>query len=239
MSNLFNQLQAVILLKFIFAHLLSDFFLQPHSWVLDKEAKKIKSIKLLFHILITFCAVWIFSRNLFVSLFIGFTHYGIDLWKVYTKSRNIKVFIIDQILHLIILIISWLYLINGFEQFLDLSKDIFADFKTWAILTVYLFCTFPLGIIIGLATKKWRDEIEINKKDSLNEAGKWIGIFERMLILTFVINNQYEAIGFLIAAKALLRFRESDLKLTEYVLIGTLISFTITILLGIFVKMVL
>ena len=90
-----------------------------------------------------------------------------------------------------------------------------------------------------MATKKWRDEIEINKKDSLNEAGKWIGIFERMLILTFVINNQYEAIGFLIAAKALLRFRESDLKLTEYVLIGTLISFTITILLGIFVKMVL
>jgi hypothetical protein len=63
--------------------------------------------------------------------------------------------------------------------------------------------------------------------------------FERILILTFIINNQYEPIGFLIAAKALLRFKESDLKRTEYVLIGTLISFTLTISIGILVKMVL
>jgi hypothetical protein len=42
----------------------------------------------------------------------------------------------------------------------------------------------------------------------------------------------------LIAAKALLRFKESDLKRTEYVLIGTLISFTLTISIGILVKMV-
>lgn len=239
MSNLFTATQALVLLKLIFAHLLTDFFLQPTNWVKDKEAKKVKSIKLLFHILLTFLVVWLFSRNFLVALFIGITHYGIDLWKVYTKDKTIKSFIYDQISHFIILIISWLYIINGYNQFSKLSISIVSDFKIWSIFTAYLFCTFPLGIFIGLATKRWRDEVNNIEAESLNEAGKWIGIFERALILTFVINNQYEAIGFLIAAKALLRFKESDLKRTEYVLIGTLISFAITILIGISVKMIL
>jgi hypothetical protein len=239
MFNLFTHLQAIVLLKLIAAHLISDYFLQPLAWVKDKETKKIKSIKLLYHIIVTFITVWLFSGKFLVSLFIGITHYGIDLWKIYNKDKTIKSFVLDQILHLAILIISWLYLINGFEQF---SKILFSsanDFKILVLVTAYIFCTFPLGIIIGLATKSWRDEITINKADSLNEAGKWIGIFERILILTFVINDHYDAIGFLIAAKAILRFKESEYKLTEYVLIGTLISFTLTILLGIMVKLVL
>jgi hypothetical protein len=53
------------------------------------------------------------------------------------------------------------------------------------------------------------------------------------------LNNQFEAIGLLIAAKALLRFQDDDLKLTEYVLIGTLLSFTMTILIGLALKEVL
>jgi Protein of unknown function (DUF3307) len=239
MSNLFTATQVLVLLKLIFAHLLTDFFLQPSSWVKDKEIKKIKSIKLLLHILLTFFIVWLFSRNLLISLFIGITHYCIDIWKIYNKDKTIKSFIFDQLFHSIILTISWLYIINGFKQFSNLSVSIFADFKTWAIFIAYIFCTIPLGILIGLATKRWREEVNTSKEESLNDAGKWIGIFERILILTFIINNQYEPIGFLIAAKALLRFKESDLKRTEYVLIGTLISFTLTISIGILVKMVL
>lgn len=239
MSNLFTHFQAIILLKLIAAHLISDYFLQPIAWVNDKESKKIKSVKLLYHIIVTFVTVWLFSGKFFISLFIGITHYGIDLWKIYNKDKNIKSFVLDQVFHLIILIISWLYLINGYEQFTKIVFTSTNNFKILVIFIAYIFCTYPLGIIIGLATKRWRDEITINQQDSLNEAGKWIGIFERILILTFVINDHYDAIGFLIAAKALLRFKESEYKLTEYVLIGTLISFTLTILVGIFLKMVL
>lgn len=238
MSNLFIAPQVIVLLKLIFAHLLTDFFLQPLSWVKEKERLKIKSIKLLYHILVTSLFAWFFSGSFLAALFIGICHYFIDLWKVYSKDKTIKSFLLDQLFHFIILIITWLYLINAFGQFLSLTENLLADFKIWAILTSYLFCSFPLGIIIGVATQRWRNQVEPNKSDSLNEAGKWIGLFERMLTLTFVLNNQYEAIGFLIAAKALLRFKDSDLKLTEYVLIGTLISFTITILMGIFLKMV-
>jgi Flp pilus assembly pilin Flp len=56
------------------------------------------------------------------------------------------------------------------------------------------------------------------------------------LILTFILIKQFEAIGFLLAAKSVFRFGdlkdESDRKRTEYILVGTLISFTITIGLG-------
>ena len=58
-----------------------------------------------------------------------------------------------------------------------------------------------------------------------------------MLTLVFVMLEQYEAIGFLLAAKSLLRFKETDTVKSEYVLVGTLLSFGIAILLGVVVKL--
>jgi hypothetical protein len=76
----------------------------------------------------------------------------------------------------------------------------------------------------------------------LAEAGKWIGIFERILIFTFVITNEYAAIGLLIAAKSILRFnetkKESARKESEYIIIGTLISFSFAILTGLLIKQI-
>ncbi len=62
-------------------------------------------------------------------------------------------------------------------------------------------------------------------------------MIERVLILTFIILNQFEAIGFLIAAKSVFRFGEikdsNQQKTAEYILIGTLLSFSLAILVGI------
>lgn len=64
-----------------------------------------------------------------------------------------------------------------------------------------------------------------------------IGWLERGLILVFVIMSQYEAIGFLIAAKSILRFSEASKgdEKSEYVLTGTLLSLAIALCLGIIV----
>ena len=61
-----------------------------------------------------------------------------------------------------------------------------------------------------------------------------IGITER--ILTLIILGQYAAIGFIMAAKSILRFKESQTQKAEYVLIGTMLSFGIAIMLGISVQ---
>ena len=80
---------------------------------------------------------------------------------------------------------------------------------------------------------KWSLE-EDNSEDSLESAGKYIGILERLFV--FILLNQWSAIGLLIAAKSVFRFgdlsRAKDRKLTEYILIGTLISFGLAIFIG-------
>jgi hypothetical protein len=65
---------------------------------------------------------------------------------------------------------------------------------------------------------------------------------EQLLIITAyvfcakpanILINQFEAVGFLIAAKSILRFRKDSVYKTEYVLIGTLLSFGIAVAFGI------
>ncbi len=71
---------------------------------------------------------------------------------------------------------------------------------------------------------------------SLISAGKIIGMVERVLILTFVLLNQFSGVGFLLAAKSVFRFgdlkEKNDHKMTEYVMLGTLLSVTITLFIG-------
>jgi len=63
--------------------------------------------------------------------------------------------------------------------------------------------------------------------DGLPGGGAWIGMLERSLILFLVLVQQFEAIGFLIAAKSILRFRtDQNRSFSETVIIGTLASFT-------------
>ena len=45
--------------------------------------------------------------------------------------------------------------------------------------------------------------------------------------------SQYEVIGFLIAAKSILRYEGVKTSKTEYVLIGSLLSFGVAIIIGI------
>jgi hypothetical protein len=117
------------------------------------------------------------------------------------------------------------------------------NYDFWLITTAYLFTIFPLAYLLGYATQRWRKDIEQNSErtaTSLSEAGKWIGVFERVLVLTFVINNHFEGIGFLIAAKSILRFNDikgdNMRKEAEYILIGTLMSFASSIIIGILVS---
>lgn len=50
------------------------------------------------------------------------------------------------------------------------------------------------------------------------------------------ISGQFEAIGFIVAAKSILRFKDTDTAKTEYVLAGTFLSFGIAILCGLMAR---
>ena len=68
--------------------------------------------------------------------------------------------------------------------------------------------------------------------------GRLIGILERAIVLTFVIRGEYGALGLVIAAKALARFRGlDDRDFAEYFLIGTLASLLHALVVGLGLRM--
>lgn len=69
-------------------------------------------------------------------------------------------------------------------------------------------------------------------KKELN-AGRIIGILERIIIFFFIIIGQFAAVGFVIAAKGVVRYKElEDRNFAEYVLIGTLMSSLLSMFTG-------
>lgn len=70
--------------------------------------------------------------------------------------------------------------------------------------------------------------------------GRAIGALERALALTLVLLGEFGAIGFIVAAKALARFKAlEDREFAEYFLIGTLASLLLALGVGVAVRLVL
>ncbi len=234
----------LILIQLLLAHLITDFILQPNSWIKHKRKYKVRSHFLVIHALIAGILSVILLQKIewwYIGVIISVTHFLIDWWKLNKEKDNLKYFLLDQFFHLLVIAIVWLFLINGFSKIIPFLQEFFNSTTALLIVGAYLIVIFPAGFLIGKATKKWQTEIgEMHKKDSLDDAGRYIGIFERILVLSFILTNNFSAIGFLIAAKSILRFSDKSesgaRKQTEYVLIGTLISFTITILIGLLVR---
>lgn len=230
----------LIALQLLLAHVLTDFLLQPTKAIKQKRKHKAKAPFLYIHSFTAGFLTYLFLQQwtgFLVPVFIMITHFGIDLWKLNKKKDNLKFFLIDQIFHLFILLLAWLYLTENFNSIIPFFETLFNSQNALILILGYLIIIFPFGFIIGKATLHWQKEIEKDDKiNSLEKAGRTIGIFERILVLTFVLTNNIAAIGFLIAAKSILRFSDKGQsggrKQTEYVLIGTLMSFALTIVVG-------
>lgn len=230
-----------VIYQWIFAHLLGDFVLQSKKMVQHKRKFRHKSWILYLHCILHASLVYLFSPNKslwLIPVIVAVSHFLIDLWKLHKKDTAFT-YIADQLLHVFVLIILWLIYYQNSNYLHAKWFQIINNKNLWIIATGYIIIVFPLAHILGFATQKWRNEIETNisrSTISLSEAGRWIGIFERILVFTFVITNHLEGIGFLITAKSILRFNDIKgnemRKEAEYVLIGTLMSFSASILAG-------
>ncbi len=231
-----------LLLRLLTAHFIADFIFQPNDWVKERAERKINSKYLYLHtfiiLILTFLAAGSFSL-VWGVLIITISHYLIDLGKSYIKKDTTTIFIIDQSLHVLIIFAFWLVYTTQYSTLTKNLTSLFNEAKLWLYIIAYLIVTLPSSVLINKFTSRWMKDIN-GSNDSLKDAGKWIGIIERVLILTFIILNQFGAIGFLIAAKSIFRFGEikssDEQKRVEYILIGTLISFSIAIFIGIVLR---
>ena len=185
-----------------------------------------------------------------VAIGVMVTHFIIDAVKSYASPTTFA-FVIDQAAHIIAAIILWALLT---QQFTPLLQHIYAiNYHHLVLLLAYLTILSPTSIFIKQLLSPWTKEldeltnhkrtselVQLPEQRTLAMAGQRIGYLERLLILTFVLLNQFAAIGFLIAAKSIFRFgdltKSEDKKLTEYVLLGTLTSVVITIATGLLAK---
>jgi Protein of unknown function (DUF3307) len=231
--------ETVWLVKLILSHLLTDFILQPAGWVEERSQKHFASLKLYLHALLTASLAYLFIgwRYWAVALVILITHFLIDVWKSY-RPHSIQYFLLDQGLHLVVIFGCWLVTFQYWNILDDLRHRLDTDRDIWVALAGFVFVTAPAGILIGELTRHWSEKID-DPDNSLVDAGKWIGIAERVIVLVLVLQGQYSAIGLLITAKGIIRFGEKDRQeiKTEYLVIGTLLSIGIAIFTGLAVKL--
>jgi phosphate/sulfate permease len=226
---------AQILILQIIAHLLADYTFQSHDMAKDKLESGFQSKKLKWHILIVFILSWILSFQwgfVVASALIASLHWVIDgLKKILASKTQLAkyAFFIDQTLHLLVIIGS----VFLFVHFFDVQPIIQLPINTHELLIFlgFLLCTKPANIFIGEVLRVYN--IQFSDSDSIQNAGKLIGNCERIISLALILNGQFEAVGFILAGKSILRYKESETPKTEYVLIGTLLSFGIAIIIGI------
>ncbi len=100
----------------------------------------------------------------------------------------------------------------------------------------YFLVLFPASAIIERVLKRWIEQLPSSSSSLLN-AGAMIGYLERVLLLTFILIGQYTAVGFVLALKAAYRFKDTgDHPQSEYMLMGTFLSLTITLAVGLAAK---
>jgi len=239
MCDIISSSQFLLLLGLLAAHLIADFLLQNKSHLKQRYSERYKSKWLYLHGsiagLLAYLVVWQWYA-FWIFLVIAISHIVIDLLKSYYKDSATS-FIIDQFCHFIIILICWIILIKAIPLgIIDKSFSNFIMLRLVVMCLSYFIIIWPASYFIEKFTDSWRKQIIPDLDEGLYKAGVWIGRLERILILTFILQDQYAAVGFLIAAKSILRFGDTNpkakRKLAEYILIGTLLSFLIALLIG-------
>jgi len=235
-------LQAVFM-RMLIGHVIVDFYLQPDRRVEQKRAKGWKSRELYIHSFISAAFVFLFTGIYSAYWIFGLvflSHVLIDRAKVFFEQKydGCMVHIGDQIAHIVILLVITLMLQSIVSQ-LDIEHipGLLSNPALLAVIIAYLLILTPSGIFIKKLIQPFKPHSQQSENNSvkLAEAGRKIGYLERVLVLTFVLLQQYAAIGFLITAKSIFRFKDDERHLVEYYLFGTFLSMTIVILIGLVV----
>jgi hypothetical protein len=227
------------------AHILGDFLLQNDEWVKHKKhipvlVKHVLVLAVLSYILVGIPRAWQLAIVVFIS------HALIDAIKTRSKYDNLFVFLLDQCVHILILIlvsslvVRWqLYPVES----LWLRWFGQSYVEVLILLTGAIVCIYVGGFVVGYgvtplqvqimernAHAEERGDVRAFQTRGFDGGGRIIGYLERALIFILVLSNQAGAVVFLMVAKSVLQFgevRQREYRMeAEYIIIGTLLSFT-------------
>lgn len=199
----------------LLAHALSDFVLQT-NWM---ATHKRDPLAILLHglaVLLTAAVACGTASPWLLALTAA--HLAIDLAKTLAtpriSGRGTMPFLLDQAAHLASLF--------ALAPFLPANPWPDPAPALMALTAGMILATRAGGFAVGLLMEPWAAEAP----PGLPGGGRMIGLLERGLIFVLILTGQSQGIGFLIAAKSVLRFSDTkdDRRISEYVIIGTLAS---------------
>lgn len=197
----------------LLAHALADFILQTTWMATHKRHPAALGLHALTVLATAALATGTASAWL---LLLTAGHIAIDLAKSFWPKRGILPFLVDQTAHLATLILAAPLIPPG----------LYAAVPTAAPLMVLvaglILAIRAGGFAVGLLMEPWTAEAPAG----LPGGGRIIGQLERGLIFILILTGQSQGVGYLVAAKSVLRFGAvaNESKLSEYVIIGTLAS---------------
>jgi hypothetical protein len=212
----------------ICAHALADFAFQSNEMVAGKARRHMLTLAAHLAILLglsTLLLLQLSGALLAALILVGLSHFLIDIAKTFApKSRALMAFIADQGAHL-------LATAAIAAAFPGLFAHAFWADQSWlpgllALIAGAIVTIRAGGFAVGLLMARFDDSAP---PEGLPQGGRLIGQLERGVIFLLVLAGQPAAIGFLIAAKSILRFeavsKNGANPKSEYVIIGTLASF--------------
>jgi hypothetical protein len=154
-------------------------------------------------------------------------------------------FLIDQLLHIAIILLA-VFLWPSFSLQNWIQSNILGVMR-WALVLLAIWT--PASVSFEELFRKFKPPRIIHKTiiqkseiahvaessgpvETVEGAGRWIGIFERTITVLSISQGQYSAMAVIIAAKSLARFKliSDDQRFAEYYLIGTLYSILFALL---------
>lgn len=233
----------------LIAHLLGDFTFQPTALVKKKNARlgflflhaviyalplaAVCFIFIPFHAVISFYCIVVVSH-----LLIDWVRIRIEK-KLTDGPTLFACFLVDQLLHIAIIVISYKAFHLG-EQ----TNRLFEQCRQWMYFPIvslyallFLIILDPTAISIKKLFLCINKNLEQTAEESNPRIGNIIGKLERIIIATLVLCGQYGAIGFVLTAKSIARFRQlEDQQFAEKYLVGTLTSTAIALIATIVIK---
>ncbi len=221
----------------VLGHVLGDFVLQTDTMVARKREARV----MLLHVAIVTAATWIalgLPPAPWLVALIAVSHAAIDAAKLRWGGPGFRPFALDQAAHVAIIALGAALFPEAWAAGLWAGPAA-ATFPPLARLPEAMALNAGMVVAVwagGHAVREMMTGVRLAAPDSLPLGGRLIGRLERLVILMLVLAEEPGAIGFLIAAKSILRFselaREDDRHVSEYVIIGTLASFAWAIAAG-------
>lgn len=233
----------------LIAHLIADFTFQSAEWA----SKKTQKLRYLFGHAFIYAVVMAIAVFVTIPATTGWlpfvviivSHLAIDWIRVASDKKSKKPvaffcsFVTDQILHIAIIVV----LVKAFSLNTQYTPW-FSDWATKVPLDDYLRYILLFVIIWDPASvfvKKLSLYVSGRAHPATNTeeapVGSIIGKMERLIIAILVLCNQIGAIGFVLTAKSLARYKQlSEKDFAEKYLVGTLTSTAIAIVAALLLK---